>query len=419
MKQQWLERYLDVARRERGAADALIGFNANIDVIFQLGDMELDWDDVEPQMREEVEGIEELKSVLKYCMERGLNREVELKKLEYPVGDGEERLGGQAGIMSNFLSGLGNGVIFYTPFLSEELASQINEKVLFPAMEGEFVLKNVRDAVNTDRTKRNLIFEYEREKTGRVIFSQTMKGFGPYFRKGIEDNLESIQKGVDRAIFSGFHDVEGNKEAKIRKAENQLEIIDKPVHLEYVHRHGVDDLVFEHIVPAVNSIGLDEDELRVIADRLDIGLEEGDLSMGEVFQVSKELIQRYGLERCHVHTYNFHLTVTGKDYEVEPEDIREGMLFGELSAIIAAGKGGYPSWEEYRDFDMEDKHIHRLDDLEQFQDFFDLEEFVEGGIAKIEGLNVVAIPTIIHEDPEKVVGLGDIISSGAFTGEIT
>jgi len=87
-------------------------------------------------------------------------------------------IGGQAGIMSNFLAKTGNGVIFYTPLLSEDLSSRIDDKVLYPVMDGEFELKNVRDASNTDRTKKNHIFEFDsKESTGRMILSDTLKGF--------------------------------------------------------------------------------------------------------------------------------------------------------------------------------------------------------------------------------------------------
>ncbi len=419
MKDEWIHRYREAAGKERDTVDVLLGFNANIDVIFDAGEVALDLEQVEPVEHEKVTSLRELKEALRYCRENGLNKEMEMEGVDNDFQGGEERLGGQAGIMSNFLSNLGNGVIFYTPLLSEELASKINEKVLSPVIDGNFVLKNVRDASNTDRTKKNLIFEYEGEKTGRVIFSETMKGFGPYLRKGIEDNLAEIEDNIDRAIFSGFHDVEGNREAKLKKSRNQLRKISRPVHIEYVHREGIAELLFKHVIPEADSIGLDEAETREVAELLDLEADTGDEpSLGDVFNVSKELIERFGLDRCHVHTYDFHLTVTTDDYGVGQEEIRDGMLFGQLSAVLAASKGDYPVWEDYSDFEMEGKHLRRLDDLEHFQHFFGLEDFAHTGIAEVEGLKVTAVPTLIVEEPEKLVGLGDIISSGAFIGEL-
>ena len=101
-----------------------------------------------------------------------------------------------------------------------EYRSKMNEKILTPVMDGKFVLKNVKDSVSADRTKKNIIIEYENDATHRVIFSRKMKGFGPYFRKGIEDNFDVLEENVDRAIFAGYHDIEGNMEAKMKKAKN-------------------------------------------------------------------------------------------------------------------------------------------------------------------------------------------------------
>lgn len=416
MKQNWLEKYQHVSEKTRGSADVLTGFNANIDVIHSLEDLDLDLNNVRARHVEKVENVQELKQELKHCFENGINEEVELKT-GIDLGEGVEKVGGQAGIMSNFLSNQNNAVVFYTSFLSEELAGKMNENILSPVMDGKFVLKNVRDTVTADRTKRNIIIEYENNgDTGRTIFSRKMKGFGPYFRKGIEDNFQQLEENTDRAVFSGFHDVEGNMSAKLKKAEKQLGKLSTPIHLEYVHRDETAELILEHVVPQVQSIGLDEDEALRLAELIEVEVSE-DLSLGDAFQISSDLIDM-GLKRVHIHTYRYHLTVTRGDYEVAPEKVRDAMLYGELSAIIAAEKGGLPEPADYPDFTMENKHLHRLDDLEHFEDFFELESFVETGIAELHGLNVVAIPTIIHEDPARLVGLGDVISSGAFIGEI-
>ncbi|EHK00758.1 hypothetical protein HRED_11237, partial [Candidatus Haloredivivus sp. G17] len=47
------------------------------------------------------------------------------------------------------------------------------------------------------------------------------------------------------------------------------------------------------------------------------------------------------------------------------------------------------------------------------------DEFVETGKALIEDYKVCAIPTLIHEDPKRLVGMGDLISSGAFAYELS
>ncbi|MFB6291879.1 MAG: ADP-dependent glucokinase/phosphofructokinase [Candidatus Nanohaloarchaea archaeon] len=421
MKKDWLDKYRDAAElAENGPVDVLVGFNANIDVIYDVEELGLDFSGVEPRELDTVSGFKQLKSALKYHMEREENREIELGSLEHTFEGGEERVGGQAGIMANYLSRMGEGVIFYTPLLSEELANRMEEKILYPVVDGDFVLKNVRDSVNTDRTKHNLIFEYSSGRTGRVIFSSTMKGFGPYFRSGIVDEFDKLDSGLDRIIVSGFHDAEGNIEAKIVKSRNQLEKLDTPVHLEYVHK---DDerasLVARHVLPVVDSIGLDEDESREICELLDLDVDmEEEMTLGDAFHLSRQLMEKFELSRCHIHTYSFHVTVVDSDYEVGTEKIRDAMLLGELSAIKTADTGELPGKEDLEELETDDKHVHRLDELEDFQHYFGLDRFAATGTGKVEGYRVAAIPTIIHEDPERLVGLGDVISSGAFVGEL-
>lgn len=419
MKDIWMERYQEITEKElKNPVDVLVGFNANIDVKYDVEELELDFEDAEAEKKDSVSDVEDLKAVLKHCVENGENLEIDNDGFEFDE-DGKEEVGGQAGIMANYLSLAKNSVIFYTPFLSQELADLMDNRVLYPVYDEEFVLKNVRDSANTDRTKRNLIFEYDGERTGRLIVSDRMKGFGTYFRKGVEENLETMDENLERVLFSGYHDVEGNRAAKFRKAEKQLEQIETPIHMEYV---DVDpealELIVDHVLPHVNSIGLDEHEMKELEDKLELDTSTEEGSLGEAFETCKELIDEYGLERAHIHTYDFHIVVVEEDYEVTDEKIRESMLFGEISAIQMADTGEIPEADDLSSFNTDDKHIRRLDELEDFQDFFGIQGFVETGIAEIEDYRVIAIPTIIHEDPKRLVGMGDIISSGAFVHEV-
>jgi len=192
------------------------------------------------------------------------------------------------------------------------------------------------------------------------------------------------------------------------------------VHLEFVYRNDeISSLISRYIIPEVESIGLDEDELKNLLELLEMDIAEEDhLSLGETFQVAKKLVEKFDLERIHVHTYRFHLTVAEENYRFSSKRIRDAMLFGELCAIENADKGEIPNSDDLKKFDMEKMHLEGLEELEHFQEFFELDDFVETGTAKIEGYRVAAIPTMIHEEPERLVGMGDIISSGAYVAEL-
>lgn len=419
MKTEWIQKYRRITQKNfENHVNVLTGFNANIDVSFTVDDIDIELG--EPELLEEIRGAEDFRRLISYTIENGVNLEVEKGNFDPQFEGGRTQVGGQAGIMANYLTGFGNSVTFYTPFLSQDLADMMSKEILYPVYEGRFLLKNVRDSANTDRTKENLIFEFEGDKTGRLILSDSIKGFGPYFRQGVEDNLDTMDEDLDRILLSGFQNVSGNIKAKFTKSEEQLKQLETPIHLEYVDmRDEKLEMLAEHVMPNVDSFGCDEYELKSIEEKLEIdGRENEEITLGEAYDVSKQLIESYGISRVHIHTYRFHLVVVEEEYGVGTEKIRDAMLWGEMSAIKVADLGKIPEPEDIDGLDMDDKHLKRLDELENFEDFFDLEGFATSGTAELEGYRIAAVPAIIHEDPERLVGMGDIISAGTFVWEL-
>jgi ADP-dependent phosphofructokinase/glucokinase len=417
MKDIWRGRYRQNTRTY-GSGKVLTGFNANIDSYYHLEKIEMDLGGVEPKKVEEVESTSDLKKALKYFRENQVNMEVEKSfNAEMPEPE-RQRLGGQAGIFSNFLSGMDFPVVFYTPILSERLAELVDDKVEAPVLGDNLVLTRPVDAVNADQTKENIIIESKREKSCRFIISDKLEGFGPFFRSGIEDNFDVLEEEVDRAVFSGFHDASGNFEAKLDKSEVQMEKLDVPKHLEYVNTSEEKSRkILKDLLPRFESIGMDEQEALEIAEVSSVETGEN-LTLGDAFQLGKKLIaEKDSLERCHIHTYRYHAVIVDEEYGVRSESIRDAMLFGENCALLTGDTGELPDESAMKDYSLENKHVHRLDPLEDFAHHFDLENFPEEGIAEIEGFRVVAIPTLVHEDPERVTGMGDIISCGAFAAE--
>jgi|GEM_PF-486882 len=418
MKDLWRQKFREKAEKPGiGGFQVLTAFNANIDRKIEFSD--LDWSLVRPEELDEVSNVSDVKKVLSYAIQNGENLEVDASRLQYEFEIGDTSVGGQAAIMANFLSGLEGSVTFYTPLLSDKLAQNIDEKVLHPYFDGGFKLKNVRDSANTDRTKENIIIEFKEPKSGRLILSDKLRGFGPYFRSGITDNIDLIDENIQGVVLSGFHNLRGNKEAKIEKSRHQIQRIDSKIHVELADTEKENfKLIRENIIPFIESIGLDETEALKLAETLDKDYSRP-LKMGEAFDLLKGLIDETDLARCHLHTYRYHLLVTEKEYSVDVDDIFDGMIFGEISAIKCAEKGRLPNLEDFGDLSFTDIHVKNLDQHEDFADFFDLENFVETGKASIEDYNVCAIPTLIHEEPDRLVGMGDLISSGAFAYELS
>ncbi|PSG99986.1 MAG: hypothetical protein BRC28_01820 [Nanohaloarchaea archaeon SW_4_43_9] len=415
LERKWIEKYMESLNLLGRTAKVFTGFNVNIDVAhgekFEL--------DKPPEIGDRVENIEELKAALRYCKENGENHEVDYSELE--IGRGKKRqIGGQGGIMSNYLAETGNEVILYTSLLSEELSEIMSEKILYPVEDDNILyLKNIQNAVNSNQTKINHIFEFEGEKSGRLILSGRLKGYEPYLPHDLEEDLPLIQGNIDCCIFSGFHNVTGNKEVRLKKSAEQLGEMHRPIHVEYVHKdRETANMILNYIVPEADSLGLDETELREIAGTLELDPPESP-NFGEAFNLLRKIREKFELSRIHLHTHRYHITLTESHYPVKPERIRESMLFGELSAIQLAEKGEIPDSGDLQDFSVKGKNIQGVQELENFGNFHDMKGFAEEGIAELEDVTVVGIPVIIHQDPERTVGMGDLISSGSFSMEQT
>lgn len=416
MKVEWIRRYeKSVHNVNFKNTTILTGFNANIDRTARFEDLDINLKNVEPENLDKIGSIEDFKKNLKYCKENSSNQEVFMDNFN-PEINGKDQLGGQGGIMANFLSKIGGRSVLYTPFLSEEISELIEPDVVYPTIDGTLRLENIEKGVNSDRTKKNYIIEFE-EESCRLILSDSIRGFGPYFRKSLEEKLSKADAEINRILLSGFQDAEGNIESKLKKSRKQLEKIDIPKHLEFVSKDSeTDKLMVETVLPAFTSVGLDEQELRNVAEIVGVEVNEN-LSLGDVFKVAKHLIEEKEISRVHVHTIKFQTAIAKKEYPIEKDKMLKGVLFGCISAASMANIGEIPDKDDIM-FNDDVMHINKVDDLEEFENYFDLENFAEKGIAELEDCKVVAAPTVIHQDPKRLVGMGDLISSGAFAAEI-
>ncbi|MBC5792769.1 MAG: hypothetical protein H8Z69_01895 [Nanohaloarchaea archaeon] len=419
LKGEWLDKYNEIDSERIENTIVLTAYNANIDVISRVEDLNLEISEVNPKLHEKINTKAQLEQALKYCMENEENHEIDKGSLEYEP-EGDARIGGQAGIVANLLSRIGSKPIFYTPLLSEELTSVLDNEVSYPKTgKNRIIEEKVNECANSTRTKKNLIFEFQSGRTGRLILSDTLKGFGPYFNSDLEDNISELDAKIDCGFLSGFHNVTGNKESKIKKSERQLKAIESPLHLEFAYKgKEIAELMLDFIVPEVDSIGVDENEIHKILEIKDIEASE-DLDLVEGFEKCSQLLEKLNISRIHFHGFSYHLIVAEEGYSLESSKIRDSMLLGEMTAIQEAETGKIPSKRTLEKFDSQDENLSLkgIEQLSKFEEVHDIEKFGSKGFAEIEGKKVAAIPILIHQDPEKTVGMGDIISATTFTSE--
>ena len=399
----WEEKYLEVAEEfSRLDLDKtfLTGFNANIDRVVRVEEFLKD-EEVDEKDHEKVENIKKLKEVLAYCKKNGKNKEIDINSYKPKISGGDIFIGGQGGIVSAFAEKAGFNSILYTPFLSKELVENLPKTLSY--FDGEKI-DVIGNSVNSEKFKENIIFEFEGKNSGRVILSDDLPGFKPFFKGLAEKNLGKIDEKVDRFFFSGFHHM---SKKHFNVVERQLKTIKSPIHVEYVYTSKDRSVeMVEKVLPNAESIGMDEDEFEQILEALNY--HEQPESIEEYVDALVFVKDELAVERIHLHTYAFHIMLLDKDFPTSPEVAHKSMFLGEIAAIASAGLGNIPERDDIEGIDLKNTEFRGIEEVERV--FGD-------GIIDHGDYHLLAIPILIHKNPKRLVGLGDTISSGSFFGE--
>ncbi|MBD3219734.1 hypothetical protein GF314_00705 [bacterium] len=173
-----------------------------------------------------------------------------------------------------------------------------------------------------------------------------------------------------------------------------------------------------------DSMGLNEQEL---IDVLEVA-GEADLAAAcrrspssvDLFEGLRWVFEHAGVSRIQLHFFGLYLTLQKKGHRHDPVQTRNGMTLAATIAASKAGTGsidttenllwahGHPIGEAAgRELTALAEHLARSDGESRL---------AETGIHEGERFDVVAVPTIIVDDPVTLVGMGDTISSLSLVG---
>lgn len=456
IKEHWVVNYRNVqdivrTRWKPEAEKVFVAFNANIDTVHRLseknlarairaaGEKEIFSKAKSPP--EKIETAGDFLSNMAYAIKTSGAREIVCKNpdvaawAEKVFPPNEARVGGQAGIMANFLSRLGIEVVLYTPLLSKKQASLFEKDVMCPALRGGKVsVVPAKNAVNSDMTKTNRIFEFKEGfrlgssasgRANRFILASRPKGTEPLFPSSFEPHFADIFKGVDRAIFSGYQSEKVGHKRHFSKAAREIKKIRKAqpnllIHLEeaFVSSAGLEEEILEYIAKNVHSIGMNEVEARQVASCV-LGRAPKGNSLEELYIAGAAIAKKLDLLRVHIHYLGYYLAVVDKKYPVSPERVRNSLLFASLAAEARAETGALPSVGDICSEKIRGISDAGIRELEKLRENMGLcRGFVESGICDMGGHYLIAVPTILFGRPKTTVGMGDVISSSAFAGEL-
>jgi ADP-dependent phosphofructokinase/glucokinase len=202
------------------------------------------------------------------------------------------------------------------------------------------------------------------------------------------------------------------------------------VHFEFA---STQDLVIrkalaERLAPHADSVGCNEQELMGMLDVLGettLAREAEAMDAVSLFKGLERVFEKLKLKRLQLHMFGLYVTLirpgAGKDGPTfQAESNRDAMAF---AATIAAAKAGTGSIEKEENLlwahgrEVADHSLKELSALDAYvNDRYREPGLAERGIVETQAFVLVAVPTILIDNPVTLVGMGDTISSLSVVG---
>lgn len=426
-----------------------IAYNANVDAIVRV-DAELEsYLDRPPEPGKRpppspLDSKRDLATAITHTMAAGRGDEVAMTDdfaatLESELTLDSQQMGGQAGIMTNLLSSLGSAPITYTYLVSERQRAMFEspDAVQYPVVEdGVVTFITLDEAINTDRTKINWVFEF---RVGDELFDVRATEDTRFIAASrppefdlmtgeLDTTIDQIGTHVDGALLAGYHNltpdhVRDGYEETLHHARDVIRRLrsggDLSVHIEYAVTHD-EDLragIYEWILPEANVIGADTHELTLLHEDAELEVTDDEPTESTPFE-PEEILTHYrmlsalreelGVDCIRLHAMQYHLAVM--ESYLQPEAVRRGLEFSAVNAATKAHRGDITAPGDLETgLEYEPSELGR-EAIELLADHVD--ESVDGGALSTP--SVVACPNRVVEDPAGTVGIGDIVSSSSY-----
>ncbi|UTF55558.1 ADP-dependent glucokinase/phosphofructokinase [Natronosalvus rutilus] len=430
-----------------------VAYNANVDAIVQIDDelesyLERPAAPGEEPPPSPLDSKRDLAAAITHAMAAGRGDEIAMTDafagtLESEFEPDSQQLGGQTGIMTNLASLLGASPIMYTYLLSDRQISAFRRPraVRYPSVEnGRVRFVPLDDAVNTERTKINWVFEFavgnelfdvRATENTRFIAASRPPEFDLH-AGDLDSQIDQIGEAVDGALLAGYHNLssehlEGSYERTHRHARDVIRRLrsggELPIHVEYAVTHD-DDLrasMYEVILPEANVLGTDTRELALLHD--DAGLdapkerptEETPFEATEIlthYRMLSALREDLGVDCIRLHAMQYHLAVM--DSYLPPESIRRGLAFAAVNAATKAARGDVTAPDDLETGLAYEPSTMGRDAIQLLADH--VGEPTDDGTLCTP--TVVACPNRVVDDPAGTVGIGDVVSASSFLLEL-
>jgi ADP-dependent phosphofructokinase/glucokinase len=332
------------------------------------------------------------------CIRSGSGMEIviseeSVERIVSLLSPGSKIVGGQAGNMANDASRLGVESYLHTPSKSGELLSLFkSEKVLVASGRG---FAPAKDSFDDSKPPVHLVFEFKKTRgipsSNRFIATCEKLNpslfIDPVFSRNIRKEIPNIRRG----FIAGFHLLSPSVFKKrigfvLGQLESWREINrNLKIHLEwgsFVSKE-TEKLAAIELLPAVDSVGFNENEMPSLLDTVGAGEKLENLAL--VLKKTKTVV---------LHTRDYSIAFSR---EFNSKALADSLGFASKVAGLKAKNGKAPRLEELRKAKVKVKKIT--------PPLFDK--------AKFPGVSIAFAPSL-EVKPRITVGLGDCFSMAFF-----
>lgn len=342
---------------------------------------------------------------------------------------GRTQVGGTGVRAANTVAALGFAALLHVTNLAAEQATLIDGsgRIVIPTAMG---LRSPIAAVRPgDPLMEHFIFQFQSGMTvpvaagtivapraNRVIVSLDPDNFrhpiDPWFVEAVADPAHPVRW----ALVSGFSQVTDTAMCQARLAETVAAISRwqrKPapprVHLELgaMPSPRLLGIILEQLSPAVDSIGLNEDELAAILDMQGMPAPARS-NINDTAAALQRLQSRFSVPRLSLHTQHYCLTVSRFDPAIE----QQALLYASLVAGSFARRADFASAAGLRQTLAQAMPSATGLALEQT---LTATTRWRNGISRSSDVWLVFVPTLAVSHPATTIGLGDSFTGGVLT----
>ncbi len=439
--------------------NAIIGFNVNIDKIIEITPESIDWklpDGFDLKLKNSLlrlpSRVNSIEDFFLYLMDSMMNgKAVEVGVTSEEIADWIEnsfeienvQIGGQAGIIANLFKSIEVGnVLLSLPTYDAQFAKLLNPTLLTVVEEGNsHSICEINKLKFTDNEPiSHYIFEFKAgnyelnslkfvcPRDNRFIFSyDTVNGLLK-FNKGFHEFSPNYVIEYSLAIISGF--------CLANEQLNSFEEIFDPIiemikewkrinpnlfiHMELASTYNAKkrSYIKKNLFSLVDSIGVNEQELFLfssIEEEQKVIKSDHKYTSTTLFHYLYELFLEYPHLRIHLHYLGYFLVMSPVMNNKKAESTKEALIMSSYFAASKAKKGAIKSFNDIYDVEL-DLSSKGFDELRNLHSYLKSQFKVKGnlyetGILETPSFSLVGVPTILVKNPQKLVGLGDTISS--------